>query len=280
MHKHIRLVDEKRKIVQVTTTDERWYVRESKDPVTGLPSHKFVPSVTWICDHYPKGVGFYKWLANKGWDEAEAIKEAAGGRGSKVHQAVADLLDGLVVEMEAQYINPNTGLGEPLTLEEYEAILSFVSWFKLTHPKVLGREMVVWNDQEEYAGTVDFLCEIDKELWLIDFKTSKSVYPSHEMQVSAYKHAVPNWSKAKLGILQLGYARMKAGYKFTLVEDQFDLFLASKKIWAKETAGQSPKQKDYPLSVVLVESNVEAAAAATTAPVRPSTVAAAHTNGG
>jgi hypothetical protein len=81
MQKHIRVVDEKKRIVQVTTTDERWYVRESADEKTGLPSYKYVPSVTWIAGHYPKGVGFYKWLADKGWNEAEAIKTAAGGKG-------------------------------------------------------------------------------------------------------------------------------------------------------------------------------------------------------
>ena len=40
-------------------------------------------------------------------------------------------------------------------------------------------------------------------------------------------------------------------YKFTEVEDQFPLFLAAKQIWAKETKGQVPHQKDYPLKITL-----------------------------
>ena len=101
MKKEIRTVDKERGILQVTTVDERWYVKESKDEETGLPKHEYVPSVTWICDHYPKGVAFYKWLASKGWDESQAIKSAAGDKGSKVHYAIRDLIEGRVVQHEA-----------------------------------------------------------------------------------------------------------------------------------------------------------------------------------
>lgn len=88
MKKIIRITDEKRGIVQVTTSDERWYLKPSTDPVTELPVYKPVPSSTWIAEHWPKGIGFYRWLADKGWDEAEAIKAAAGDKGSAVHNAI------------------------------------------------------------------------------------------------------------------------------------------------------------------------------------------------
>jgi hypothetical protein len=72
MKKVIREVDAKRGIVQVTIANERWYVKEERDPKTDLPVLKYVPSVTWITGHYPKGVEFYKWFASKGWDESQA----------------------------------------------------------------------------------------------------------------------------------------------------------------------------------------------------------------
>ena len=100
MKKLIRDVDEKRGIVQITTYDERWYAHEVKDPITGIPTVIFVPSVTWVAESYPKGIAFYKWLADKGWDEAEAIKEAAGDKGSKVHHAIEDLLAGREVLLD------------------------------------------------------------------------------------------------------------------------------------------------------------------------------------
>jgi hypothetical protein len=94
MKKVIRNVDEKRGILQATLSDERWYLKSTPNEVTGLPEYKAVPSATWIAGHYPKGVEFYKWLAGKGWDESQAIKEAAGDKGSKVHTAIEMILKG------------------------------------------------------------------------------------------------------------------------------------------------------------------------------------------
>jgi hypothetical protein len=252
MKKEIRTVDKAKQILQVTTVDERWYVRDMVDPETGMPKYEFVPSVTWICDHYPKGVAFYKWLASKGWDESQAIKTAAGDKGSKVHYAIRDLIEGKAVMIDAKYKNNSTGEEEELSFEEYDCIMAFVLWHKEAKPKFIAWEFSVWGDG--YAGTVDLLCEIDGHLYLVDFKTSQSIWPSMEIQVSAYKHALEDQAAAvgaKLAILQVGYRLNKKRYKFTEVEDHFNEFLAAKVIWAKETKGVQPHQKDYPLRVRL-----------------------------
>ena len=252
MQKEIRALKEDG-IVQVTLVDERWYARPKMDATTGLPAtYEFVPSVTWICGFYPKGIGFYKWLASTGWDEAQAIKTAAGDRGSKVHQAVGDLLEGHDVAMDAKYLNRTTGVPEELTLEEYECLMAFRDWWTDAKPTLIAREFVLWGDG--YAGTGDLLCTIKGESWLIDLKTSQYVWPEHELQVSAYKHAVPGlWSNLvlKLGILQVGYRANKRKWKLTEVADQYDLFLSAKAIWAKETAGAEVFQRDYPLRLSL-----------------------------
>lgn len=247
MKKIIETVDKKLGLKRVTTIDERWYIKESVNKVTGLPIYEYVPSVTWIAGHYPKGIAFYKWLADKGWDEAEAIKSAAGDKGSKVHRAIEDLISGLEIKMDAKYLNGSSGEQEELSLEEYECLMSFTSWFNTVKPKVISNESTVWGDG--YAGTVDLVCEIAGEKYLVDFKTGQSIWPEYELQVSAYKKALGQ--DLKLAILQVGYKRNKAGYKWTELPDKYDLFLAAKKIWANETEGQSPKQRDYPLSLKL-----------------------------
>lgn len=251
MEKQIRTVDQQKGIVQITTVDERWYARPSADPMTKLPVYQFVPSVTWIAEHYPKGIGFYKWLAQTGWDEAQALKEAAGDKGSKVHAAIAALLAGQTVKMDDLLINPSTGQPEPLTLDEYQAAMSFAAWHQAVRPELVAQDVVIWNDIDGYAGTVDAVFRFANALWVVDFKTSKAIYASHRMQVSAYRQAVPEWTEAKLGILQLGYARNRDGYKFTEVDGCYPLFLAAKQIWAEETKGQYPSQKDYPLALSL-----------------------------
>lgn len=249
MKKEIRTVDKVKGILQVTTTDERWYVRDKTNPETGLPQYEFVPSVTWICDHYPKGIAFYKWLASKGWDESQAIKSAAGDRGSKVHYAIRDLIEGREVAIDAKYKNGSTGQDEELTLDEYDCLMSFAKWHKDVKPEIIACEFAVWGDG--YAGTVDLLCKIDGQVYVVDFKTSQYIWPSMELQVSAYLHAMEVEEGAKLAILQVGYRLNKNRYKFTEVDDNFQEFLAAKTIWAKETKGVQPHQKDYPLRVNL-----------------------------
>ncbi len=252
MKKEIRTVDKERQILQVTTVDERWYVRDTKDEETGLPKYEYVPSVTWICDHYPKGVAFYKWLASKGWDESQAIKSAAGDKGSKVHYAIRDLIEGRVVHIDSKYKNNSTGEDEELSLDEYGCLMAFALWYKEAAPEIVSCEFAVWGDG--YAGTVDLLAKVGGELFLIDFKTSQYVWPSMELQVSAYKHALEaqgGADGAKLAILQVGYRLNKKRYKFTEVQDNYQEFLAAKTIWAKETKGVQPQQKDYPLKIKL-----------------------------
>lgn len=260
MKKEIREVRDG--MLHVTIADERWYIRDTFDSVTGLPSGKeYVPSVTWITGHYPKGVGFYKWLAQKGWDEAEAIKSAAGDKGSKVHQGIVHLIDGLPIKMDDAITNPSTGLPEPLTLEEYDCLLAFRGWWAESQPETQLRERVVWNDAYGYAGTLDWFGRLTGKgldgLWLLDWKTGQDVWPEHELQVSAYKAALESMGVLKtdepvrLGLLQIGYRRNKRRWKLTEVIDQFDLFLAARRIWQKEAAGAEVFRAEYPLEIVL-----------------------------
>ena len=249
MKKEIREVKEG--VLQITTSDDRWYAIESKNEGTGLPEYRFLPSVSWICGFYPKGIAFYKWLSEKGWDESQAIKVAAGNKGSRVHKAVEDLTKGQEVKISDKYTDADGELAE-LTVEEYEAILSFVDWYKETNPTILEIEHTVINEQEGYAGTIDLICEIEGQVYIVDLKTSQSVWAEYELQISAYKHATEH-KDAKLAILQLGYKRNKKMFKFTEIEDKFETFMAVHKIWQNETEGQSPSQKDYPLVLSLAK---------------------------
>lgn len=245
MRKDIIDIDKEKGLVQVTTPDERWYGRlNDKD------EREWIPSVTWITNYYPKGKGFELWLASKGIDESEQIKREAGTKGTKIHKAIENLVSGLPVKMDDKFENKETGELEELTVDEYEATISFANWWKtLKNPKLIMSEEVCWNNEHNYAGTIDLVLEIDGVKWIIDLKSSKDIYPSHRLQVSAYKHALAG--DYKLGILQVGYPRNKNKYKFTEIEDQFDLFLSAQKIWANETAGQKPLQRDFPIEIKL-----------------------------
>lgn len=271
MKKIIRDVDQERGIVQVTCVDERWYAKPVGSKETGLPEYKFVPSVTFIAGSYPKGIGYAKWLAEHGWDEAETIKKEAGTKGSKVHQAIESILNGQEVRIDSSFMNWETEKDEELTVDEVECIMSFIKWREETEKTYDIETLVIdgsarsvlFSDVHNYAGTVDWVVKMthketkEARYFLIDFKTSQSVFPSHEIQVSAYRETVingenpveglPEDAELEIAILQLGYRKNKAGYKFTEIEPQFDLFLATRTIWKNEHGTEKPSQKDYPL---------------------------------
>lgn len=244
MFKEIKEVDPDRRIIRVTTTDERWYVRPKANATTGLPSYEYVPSSTWISSFYPKGTEFYKWLASKGWNEAEALKESAGDRGTRIHHAIEDLLRGVPIQHNAVYD------GVELSVDEYWAVMTFKSWWKTLPPdtELLGMEYVVWNKEHGYAGTVDLKLKIGGLVWIIDIKSSKSVWPEHILQVSSYRHAD---ACDKTGIIQVGYQRNRSGFKFTEIEDKFNLFLAAKTVWENECGKLVLPQREYPLEIKL-----------------------------
>jgi len=256
MQKHIVTIDKKKGVYQITTTSERWYTITSKNKETGLPEYQFIPSVTWITGYVYKGIGFYKWLAKTGWNEAEAIKEEAGDKGTKVHNAIEQLILGAEVKMEDKYYSKLTEKDEELNPDEYGAILSFQDWFNTTKPEPIMQESTVISKKHNFAGTVDFVGKIDGDIWIVDWKTSQYVWPSMEAQLSAYKRGLQeqgrNVDKVRLAVLQVGYKRNKRGWKFTEVEDQFDeMFLPAQKFWDKDNKNKEPKQVEMPLSLKL-----------------------------
>ena len=244
---------------QITTLNERWYAKPSQNKETKLPEYAYYPSSTWIAGYYPKGIGFYKWLAQKGWDEAEAIKVAAGDKGSKVHYACDDIDKGIKIEMNAHYPNPTTGQPEELTPEEYECVISFRDWTDKVKPELLANEITSFNEKEGYAGTIDKIYRINGEIWIVDIKTGPNLWPEQELQISSYSHLEVDyqklgitdeeWANRKLAILQIGYRKNQSGYKFTEIQDKFKLFLNAKDVWANENPEATPKQANYPMSV-------------------------------
>lgn len=257
MKKEIRITDEKKGIVQVTTLDERWYGKQVDDKVTGLPVVVWKPSVTFITGSYPKGVGYLKWLADKGYDKAEEVKMEAGDRGTIVHHAIEKLTFDKVLAMDAK-IKDREGVEREMTPDEYYCVLTFSQWYQASgNPKAIAVERTVESEKYGYAGTLDYIFEMDGKNVLLDIKTSKSIWPSHELQVSALKQAcIEEGIKVdQLAILQVGYtANKNQHYKFTEIEDQLPLFLSTKAIWAKEHSGDKPLQRDYPLSIAIAGS--------------------------
>lgn len=261
------IVEIKDGVMRITTIDERWYSKPGIETKTGLPVYEHLPSSSYIAGCYPKGIAFWKYLANKGWAESERIKSEAGDKGTKVHHATEDIEKGIEIDIqEAKYADSN-GVESTLTPEEVEGVMSFITLFNLVRPQVLATELTVFG--KFYAGTLDSIwripqtvkinnyCKISKGIWIVDKKTSANIWPSHLLQVSSYSQAdidykslgitVDEWIERKLAILQLGHPKTKGGFKFNITEDKYNLFLNSYEIWKNENPDAKPKQRDFPL---------------------------------
>lgn len=236
-------------ILQITTSDERWYTDDEEN---------FYKSNSWVTSFWPKGRGFEEWLKKNG-DETEALLKDAGNKGSKVHQAIEDLLRGVEVEFDAKYMNHNLGKEEELTADEYWTLMTFVAWwneFTKEHKvKVLAVEKSAINKEYGVGYTLDLLLDVDGEKIIIDHKTSPKIYMSHKLQTWFMKMS----EKAdKCYILQLGYNLNKAGYKLTEVEGELENeYKACLTIWEREVEKekQLPPQKDYPMSLKVEVNN-------------------------
>lgn len=238
-----------KKIIQITLPDERFYEKGGK----------FYPSVSYILRAYPKSIGFYKWLASKGWDEAERIKEEAGDRGSKVHNAIYDLLKGKPIKYTDKYWNETTKDFEMLTDREWECLIAFQNFWEDKKPQMIASEIVCYSEKYLYAGTIDFIGIVDGKVMLIDWKTGSKIYPDQFLQVAAYWQAENEKGKfkpAETAVLRLGTKHTR-GYeplkKMDLKKNKeaFRTFLAVKKVWEFEHPKAKPDIKEIPETIKL-----------------------------
>jgi len=93
-------------------------------------------------------------LLIRGGTNAEEIKNAAGEKGSRVHHACDDLMQGIEVKIDAKYADKDGDMAE-LTAEEYWTCMTFRKFLEDEQPEIIGIEYTVLNHEHKYAGTVD-----------------------------------------------------------------------------------------------------------------------------
>lgn len=168
---------------------------------------KFVAGVTTILSEtLPTPYALRKWIGDIGTEKAEERLEKAGDRGSRIHDACERLLRGEQVKLAEEFLDIN----------DKKCIASFIAWANEYKPVVKdeGIEFTVAS-QLGYAGTLDIFCEIKGEPYIIDIKTSASIYDSHKLQITAYQNAFYEMTgiMAKRAILHLNFRTIK-GFSF------------------------------------------------------------------
>lgn len=264
MKKEIKIVDKENKVYRITTLNERWYAKPIENKETGLPGYEYFPSSTWVCSYYYTSPYLIRYIADKGLTESDRLKEEAGVKGSKVHYACSDIDEGKEIDiLNDKYINSLTDSDEELKPDEIEAIQSYIQFLEDENPEVLANEISAFGiddsrgEKISWAGTIDKIMRIGKQIWIVDLKTSKSIWKEHELQISSYNKmdidykklgiTDEEWITRKMGILQIGYILNKKRYKFTEIGDKFNLFLNAWETWKEENPNSTPKERDFPL---------------------------------
>ena len=153
---------------QITLPDGRYYQRNGE----------YYPSVTYVLSYYPKGKFFEDWLKKVGYS-ADYIVKKASEEGTQVHEMIEAYLNGeelKFLEHGRPMYNPNV----------WQMFLRFVEWWEEYNPTLIEAEVHLFSDKLKVAGTCDLVCEINGELWVIDFKTSNHLQTTYDLQTAMY----------------------------------------------------------------------------------------------
>lgn len=240
---------------QINFLDERFYTKDNIN---------FFPSVTTILEAYPKGYGFMQWLKDLGSNADEVVKRA-GEQGSHIHDAIDRYLN----KEELKWTDENDK--ENFTLEEWLMILKFVEFWTTYKPELLANEQDYVSEILKFGGTMDLICRINKQVWLIDYKSGNAIYKSYEFQLSAYeelwnelnpkekivRRAVLHLRSMTRGSDKSGKVIQGKGWKLhefeRLHEEAFKIFNHVYALWKEENPVIKPKNMIYPDSVKLLK---------------------------
>ena len=154
---------------QITMPDSRYYKRN------GL----YYPSITHVLSVYPKGKYFEDWLKKHGYS-SEYIAGKAADEGTQVHE----LAERYLLGEELNFLDIRD---MPIyTPHVWQMFLRFVDFWETHKPTLIEAEVHLFSDELKVAGTCDLVCEINGELWIIDFKTSNQLQTTYELQTAIY----------------------------------------------------------------------------------------------
>jgi hypothetical protein len=103
-------------------------------------------------------------------------KESAGTIGTEAHKQIENFIKGKPFD--------------EMTDQVKSMVDQFIAWAKEHNVKFLESEKRLFSKEHWYAGTVDFVAEIDGKVWIGDIKTSSGIYPEYFFQTAGYQLAL------------------------------------------------------------------------------------------
>lgn len=77
----------------------------------------------------------------------------------------------------------------PINKSSRNAIDTFLRWEKEHHVKFLESERILYSKKYGYAGTLDFIAEVDGKIKIGDYKTSTGIWDEYWFQLASYQQA-------------------------------------------------------------------------------------------
>ena len=116
------------------------------------------------------------------------------------------------------------------------AVQSYLDWEKTRqYIKYIHSERRVYSKRLMYSGTVDLVMEVNGEIIVADFKTSKGIYPEYMIQSAAYAKGLEEElgiEVAKIAVIRIP----KDGNEVEIevaenIDELFDVFQSCLTIW-------------------------------------------------
>lgn len=125
----------------------------------------------------------------------------------------------------------------PQQEEAVNAIRAFQGWVGENVVEWLSSEEKIFHRKYKYAGTVDARAVINGEYCVIDWKTSKRVYPEYHLQVAAYAKAIEDIHGKPVDATYILRCDKETGkfeaVRSTEIDENFQAFMAAKTLYQR-----------------------------------------------
>jgi hypothetical protein len=145
-----------------------------------LASGKIVPGTTTITGLLDKSGPLMYWawdLGRQGIDYRK-YRDKSAEAGTLGHEMIQEYLGGPKVDF--------SGYAKDIIDKAENVFFSFLEFEKGKTWRTISIEDNLVSEKYEFGGAIDWYGEIDGQKVLMDIKTSKGIYDSHFIQVSAY----------------------------------------------------------------------------------------------
>lgn len=181
------------------------------------------PRVTTVLNTVAKP-GLNYWYGRHGTEKAKEIMQQKSEFGSVFRKIVELIIS-----------------NEPVDLNHYDedmqiCVNQFLEWYRTKEFGKRYTEVLLFSQRHNFAGTCDFVGEIDGELTMIDWKTSSYIQDTYTWQLAAYSHAFEEMTGVKIdkaAVFNVSSKHSAVIREFTYEElvNQFRFFLSTKHLY-------------------------------------------------